>query len=394
MFILKKLRRNLRLFLSIIFKFLIVYLASKPLYCLDVKVRLFSSQRLNQVSFYSRCFIIGNENIYGKITATIYDKRIRIIAEKKYYEGERFDIKPCNLEFEMSVGKTKRRYNGSILLYLKKSSIIVVNKVDIDDYVLSVTEYETSSMKNIEAIKANAVAARTYVLASINSRHVGEEYDFCDLTHCQLYKGISKIRDIVRDAFRDTHGYVILYKGKPAWTLYHSVCGGLTEDAFDIWGYDTMPYLVSVEDRINGVWLCSSGWGYRWRTKISIKRLQHVFSKANIINREERLKGILLSSVTKTGRVKNILIITDKKSYELRGIDFYHIIGRNLNWFAIKSTNFTVTYNKKYFIFEGKGYGHGTGMCQTGADKMAELGYSWRDIIEHYYKGVKIVKYY
>ncbi|HOJ86774.1 MAG TPA: hypothetical protein PLN68_07615, partial [Elusimicrobiales bacterium] len=93
------------------------------------------------------------------------------------------------------------------------------------------------------------------------------------------------------------------------------------------------------------------------------------------------------------GRVKSLDIISDKRKIAISGINFYHIIGRELGWMAIKSTAFTVSRDNKYIIFDGKGYGHGVGMCQAGADKMGELGYACKDILNHYYEGIKIVKY-
>lgn len=359
----------------------------------DLKVRIFSNQKIKELKILSDCFFIDGKSDESDVIRVIYlNGVLRILSNKDIYEGSKFNISFCNDKFSVQVGSFKRLYYGKLILYLKNKSIIAVNEIDLENYLISVLENETSSMKNIEAIKANAVVSRTYVVASLNRRHPNEEYNFCDLTHCQLYRGFNKIRDIVIKAVEQTKGYIVYYKGKPPWTMYHSVCGGKTEDAFDIWGYDTMPYLKSVNDEINGHKLCSYAWGYRWRTKISKKRMDKFFHDLKILKNNEKIIDLFVDEVSVSGRVKKIAIKTDKRILYLRGIDFYHLFGRNVNWLAIKSTNFQIKKDKKYFIFEGHGYGHGAGMCQAGAEKMGELGYSWKEILRHYYYNVDIIK--
>lgn len=193
-------------------------------------------------------------------------------------------------------------------------------------------------------IKANAIAIRTYAISAMK-RHINDGYNMCDLTHCQLYTGFSNISDKIRNAVEQTKGLIITYKAKPIWAMYHSVCGGMTEDAFDVWRYDTMPYLVSVKDRINGFDLCSDGLGYRWRTKISLRRFQD-FLKKNIIKKNEKFISIGGVVYTKYDIVKYFDIITDKKQYRISGVVFYHLSGRYFGWLAIKSTSFKIFIDK------------------------------------------------
>lgn len=382
----------MRFFLNIRVNLLLI--AFLLLNSFEVKVRIFSNKKIKDFKIHSKCFFINGKKDNSNIINLIYSKNaIRIISSKEIYEDKRFKISFCEDDFDVYLGKIKRKYYGSLIVYLNKDEILVVNKIDAEKYIESVLENETSFMKNIEAIKANAVVSRTYLLASLGKRHPNEDYDFCDLTHCQLYRGFDKIRGVVKKAVIETKGYIIYYKGKPAWTMYHSVCGGKTEDAYDIWGYDTMPYLKSINDEIRGNKLCSYAWGYRWRTKISKKRIDRIFFKIGLLKADEKLIDIYVQQKSKSGRVKEIAMLTNnKRLFYLRGIDFYHIFGRNINWLAIKSTKFDIKKDDRYFIFDGYGYGHGAGMCQAGAEKMAELGYKWNEIIKHYYSGVDIVK--
>ncbi len=383
----------MRLYQNIWLNRLLFLLSFVFLSSFEVKVRIFSSQEVKKILIYSNCSIIKGEKHNRDLSIDTHNGMIRLFADKKVYYGKDFLIKFCNNEFKIKISNKERNYKGSLYVYLSKASkMVVVNNVDLEDYVLSVVEDETSSIKNIEAIKANAVAARSYVLAAYKTRHGGEDYHFCDLTHCQLYRGVKKFRSSVVKAVKETNGYIITYKGNPIWAMYHSVCGGRTEDAFLLWGYDTMPYLKSVSDKIDGVALCKTGWGYRWRTKISKKRMKDFLLSYHLIDKNEKVVDIKISSFTLSGRVNTITFITDKKSFDMRGVDFYHLIGRKISWLAIKSTWFVISSDKKYYIFDGQGYGHGVGMCQKGADKMAELGYSWQDIIHYYYKNVDIVK--
>lgn len=358
----------------------------------DVKVRIFSGSDIKKINIRSSCVYIEGKKENSDIDINLISGKIRITSKDKIFYGKEFHLKFCDNEFAVKFKKTERIYNGDLFIYAEKNNLILVNRLDIEDYISGVIEPETRNIKNIEAIKANAVAARSYVFASYKQRHHDERYNFCDLTHCQLYQGKKVLKKEILKALKDTEGYIITYKSKPVWAMYHSVCGGRTEDASNIWGYDTMPYLVGREDKIHNINLCSEGWGYRWKTKISKKRMLKVLRKARLISENENIKELKVYSTFKSGRVEKLAIITSKRTFYIRAIDFYHIIGRNLNWLAIKSIWFDLSSDDRYWIFDGKGYGHGVGMCQVGADKMAEMGYNWKEIIHHYYSGVKIEK--
>ncbi|MEF3281032.1 MAG: SpoIID/LytB domain-containing protein [Elusimicrobiota bacterium] len=360
----------------------------------DVKVRILSNKKLNNVvltPINDSLILMDGKEFKNPIKIYAYNDEVKVdFMGKLVLKKKNVDIS-IKEEAKIKFTGGERYYKGNLNFKSVGGYLFIVNSINIEDYVAAVAAKETANMKNFEAIKANVIAIRTYAIAAAN-RHIKEGYNFCDLTHCQLYVGFKDISEKIYKAVKDTEGVIITYKGKPIWAMYHSVCGGRTETGFDVWGYDTMPYLVSVRDEINGKYFCSSAWGYRWRTKISIKKFES-FLKKGIIKKNEKFINIGNVYYTDGGRVREFEIITNRRKISISGINFYHRIGKALGWLVIKSTAFEITREKKYIIFNGKGYGHGAGMCQAGSDGMAGFGYDYKDILKHYYKDIKIVKF-
>lgn len=382
------------LHLKIFILFLLLILNTSILTSYEIKVRILTKtqpKNIQVIPYQNSTLIINNKEI--KSPVSIYSdgkNKIKVKYKNKtsFINGE-LNIK-INGYARVKIRKG-RVYKGNLIITSQGNYLKIINKLDLEDYVLATTNAETKNMKNIEAIKANSIAIRTYSLVSLN-RHIREGYNLCDLTHCQLYTGFENIREIVKKAVRETEGIIMVYKNKPIWALYHANCGSRTENAKDVWGYKTTPYLKSVEDSIGNIYLCSHGRRYRWITKISKKRFEE-FLRKKITGSKEKFTDIKVISHTKSGRAKELEIITNKNKKIISAIDFYHIIGRSLGWLAVKSTFFEIEKESKYIIFKGRGYGHGVGLCQEGADTMGELGYTYIQILKHYYKGIKLVKY-
>lgn len=367
--------------------FFSLLLLSIPVFSFDIKVKIFSQSKLKEISIES-------------LKNPVYEKcqKINVRIKNPLIEIQCGNIKKLNKKLEISyenyfyiTAKDKKRlYTGKISISNEKGFLKIINEIELEKYLVSVVNSETSDLSNYQAYKAQAVVARTYTLANIN-RHKSEGYNLCDLTHCQLYKGFKEIRKDVEKAVYETKGEIIIYRGKPIWAFYHSICGGMTEDIKYLWQYEEKPYLKSIYDGNSNVPYCFNAKGFKWRTKIGNKTFEN-FLKRNIVSKNEEIKDIKISKTTPSERVLEMEIYTDKRIKKISGIDFYHIIGRDLGWEAIRSTKFKIYKEPNFFVFEGYGYGHGIGMCQHGADRMAELGYDYREIIKHYYKDIKIVK--
>lgn len=268
--------------------------------------------------------------------------------------------------------------------------------MDIDDYLKGVVPSEMPPSYEIEALKAQAVVARTYTLEKMqNSSH--QDADICDnYACCQAYYPKEKIIEIwtgrgfdeklrktywskVEEAVDGTNNIVITYRGEYIKAYFHANSGGITESSTEIWGKQNIPYLVPVESLGE-----EEHQYYETEVKLTIDELEKKLSKGSDIqcsvdiNKENSIE---ILDYTKSGRVANIRI--GNNIYE--GTDIRTKLG-------LKSTNFTVETVGNDVVFKVKGYGHGLGMSQTGSNYYAKNGYTYDSIIKHYYTGVDITK--
>jgi len=370
--------------------FSIIIFSALNAFSLEIKVRLFSNKSLKTVSLKASGgnFKIGKASP-REIRLTAEDGEIRVRHDSVSKKLKKAEIR-SQCAFSLKAGGRERIYYGKLLVENEGGRLKIVNEISLETYLLSVVAAESRDLANYQAYKAQAVVARTYTLANIN-RHKPRGYNLCDTTHCQLYNGFSDIKKEIKKAVKETEGEILVYRGKPAWTFYHSICGGVTEDVSNLWQYEKKPYLKSVTDGENGKAYCSGAYGFKWRTKIGLKTFEK-FLRRKIISPKEIFKEAKIVSLSPSGRVMEMELVTDGKGKKISGVDFYHITGRDLGWNAIRSTKFRIYLEKKYIVFEGYGYGHGVGLCQHGADGMAKLGYDYRAILNHYYKNVKMIK--
>lgn len=281
-----------------------------------------------------------------------------------------------------------KEYNTIKLLHVKTSE---VEEIPLDEYLYSVVAAEMPASFEKEALKAQAVVARTYTIYKIqNSSNRHEGAHICDeATCCQAW--ISKEDrfnkweettrqsnwDKIVDAVDVTKGKIITYEGKPINAFFHSNSGGKTETTINVWGGSNYPYLQTVE---------TSG-----EDAYSQYESEVVLDKQSFINKikekhsdfvidfnEENCIQIL--EYTEGNRVKLIKI----GNLNLSGVEVRNLIG-------LKSANFKVTIENDNVKFQVLGYGHGVGMSQTGADSLAKQGKNYEEIIKHFYTGVEVV---
>jgi len=281
-----------------------------------------------------------------------------------------------------------KNYNSIKLLHKKTNKI---EEVDLDEYLWGVVSAEMPASFEKEALKAQAVVARTYTIYKIvNNDGKHKDADICDdSTCCQAW--ISKEDRLEKwdddekesnwnkivDAVNSTQGKIITYKGKPINAFFHSNSGGKTEAPVDVWGGTGYPYLQAVatagEDAYSQ---------YSSNASFSKKEFEEKIKKEHSdfkINFKEK-DCIKIEGYTDGNRVKTIKI----GNLELSGVEV-----RNL--FGLRSANFKVKINGDNIEFEVVGYGHGVGMSQTGADSLAKEGENYEDIIHHYYTNVEVV---
>lgn len=265
-----------------------------------------------------------------------------------------------------------------------------VEELDIDNYLYNVVSAEMPATYAEEALKAQAVVARTYTIYQIihnGSKH--ENADLCDSYKCcqawiskedRLNKWAEDVREEnwnkIENAVNATKGQVITYNNEPINAFFHSNSGGTTEIPVNVWGGTGYPYLQSVET--------SGEDGYaQYYSEIEVtnedvlKKLKSKYSDISIdFSKDDNIK---ILEYTNSGRAKTVKFgNTNISGVEVRKI------------FELKSTNFEIIKNKNSIKFNVKGYGHGVGMSQTGADNLAQNGNTYEDIIKHFYSGVEI----
>lgn len=228
--------------------------------------------------------------------------------------------------------------------------------LDMEEYVAAVVSGEAGGITEIEALKAMAVAARSYA-AAFRGRHAAEGFDFCETTHCQDARLGSPAQRIL-DAVEAVHGQRLWYQGRVARAFYHQDCGGHTAPASELWPDMAAPYLTSVDDT---AWHAAAP----WETRLDLRALGRVAI---------RRRGA-------TGRVAEVAV----DGRPMTGESFQIMVGRALGWNRLRSLLFEVDGD----IFRGAGSGHGAGLCQRGAQARARAGKSWREILAAYYPGAR-----
>ncbi|MEN6371441.1 MAG: SpoIID/LytB domain-containing protein [Armatimonadota bacterium] len=271
-------------------------------------------------------------------------------------------------------------YRGKIEVSLGKRGISLVNIVDLEDYIRGVLPSEMPTSFSIEALKAQAVAARTYAWMN-RGKHKKTNYDLCDSTDCQVYLGADGEKPSTSKAVTETEGLVLEHDGYLISAQYCSDCGGVTQDG-------GKPYLASVADSPEGggVDYCEHD-GHTWTKSWTLQEFEKILSKSH-----PDLKGITSVSVAQTdakNRVDKIEIEAESGDVDIDGVSLRKLLGNTV----IKSTIFTVKVEDGKVIFDGRGFGHGIGLCQFGANGLAEApnNYTFEQILKHYYRGVEIV---
>lgn len=320
-------------------------------------------------------------------------------------------------------------YRGQVeFLRQSGSDMTVINVLPMEEYLYGVIPNEMEAYSNPEALKAQAVAARTYSYVSIN-KHISLGFNLCPTTDCHVYKGLSSESPITNKAVDDTKDMVVTYNGKLAETVYFSSSGGRTEDAANVWG-NNIPYLVSVEDKYES----GKSYKYNWEMSFTVDEISQKLKSQNI----GTVTGIEITKHTSSGRPveivvkgtakpEGILITKDRcrtflslysqwydittdadinikvnnqvvttqlsnlKVVTATGQTTYNNPGQKVTVVGADGTTSTVSASPtKYNFINGKGWGHSVGMSQEGAKGMANAGFTYEQILTHYYSGTKI----
>jgi len=265
----------------------------------------------------------------------------------------------------------------------------VVRLVELEDYVAGVLAGEAGELAQPEALKAMAVAARSFAIRS-RGRHAAEGFDFCSLTHCQVYASQAP-QERFRAAARATAGQVLRFNGEVIRAYYTGNCGGHSQSAANVWPDQAAPYLPAQPDPYCLRDGDTPSRNVRWSTRLPAAQLEAALRSEPAVDPGGQLHRLAVLQRDATGRVRR-LEITGGVRHEVDGNAFRFLIGRRLGWEKLKSTAFEVRREGGDFLFEGRGFGHGVGLCQAGAARMAEAGFDYRRILAHYYPGAELQK--
>ena len=270
-----------------------------------------------------------------------------------------------------------------IELHADDGHLLVTALMSMEEYIAGVLAGETGNFKSDEALKAMAVAARTFAI-HFGSRHAMDGFEFCDTTHCQDLR-LAGIDPHLRRVADSTAGEVLWYDGEPAATYYYANCGGTTEDGHYILGNDEAraPYLTQHSDHY-----CVRDGGTQWRSEVSKRELQQALADEGV-NIPGKLRSVSVLHRTSSGRVE-FVSIAGSGSMSVSGLVFRSAVGRHIGWDRLKSNLYDISDHGDRIVFHGRGSGHGVGLCQVGAEVMGEEGHSYREILSFYYPGTRL----
>jgi len=276
-----------------------------------------------------------------------------------------------------------QRLRGQIEIRRQQDlTLLVINHLDIEDYLRGVISKEAPHYWRMEALKALAIAARTYALAQQQTK-AGVDFDVTGDVMSQVYGGREGEKGRTSRAVNDTRGIVLTYQGRLFPAFYHSTCGGRTEHGSVMGpGYDLEPLQGNAACSF-----CSASPFYRWQQRLSKADVSWALKKHHrgSLWPVDRLE---IAERTMTGRVAKVRIRGRHHYVTLSGYDFRQLFGFD----GIRSTAFSIVPLGDDFVLEGRGWGHGVGLCQWGAAELARRGLVANEILAFYYPDTRVVR--
>ncbi len=273
--------------------------------------------------------------------------------------------------------KIKNAYRGCITFIENKGKLDIINYIELEDYLKGVVPKEISPSSHEEALKAQAIVARSFALSNKN-KYIKQGYNLNDTTACQVYGGQSAEKEKSSKAVMDTAGIVAMYDGKIANTIYGASSGGFISDASEVWGGEPIAYMVAKEDPYSPI--------YEWEHEITKDSMTSLMKKSEYLSGE--LLSINIVEYDSSGRAKNIEIVGTEGTKAITGSKFRALLGNT----KVKSTLFEIQLMEESYIIKGKGYGHGVGLSQMGAMEMAKNNFSYEEILNFYFPNITLKK--
>lgn len=363
--------------LTIAISLMLLVLAAPPVLAGEtIRVALF--QQVDSVSVSSpHGFVIfapgGDLESSNGRSITVSAGPTGMLLNGRHLRADRIDLQGRN--GEMTVNSLI--VGGRLTIKRQNGRLTVLNKLDLEEYLKGVVPAEMNQSWHPEALKAQAIAARSYALYQIR-QNSAKDFDVASSTQDQVYRGRASTDGPAGRAVEETRNVVLVYGDQPIFAAYHATAAGPTEDASNVWSFD-LPYLKGVECPFD-----MDSPHYQWRTDIALPLLERRL-------REEGFPIGVIATLTpathtRSGRVAQVRILHSDGELYLRGEDLRRVLG----YTVLASTQFDLDIIGTRIQFMGRGAGHGVGLCQWGAKELAQKGYSAESILRYYYPGTEI----
>ena len=373
-----------------------------------------------------------NEKIYpscknnSNITISLNDEKMRInelgVITKKIVINPTIDSsKNFSMIKEVVAGRgfhwekvVDIKYWGSLEFVIIENNIMVINELKLEDYLKCVATSEMSQYCPKEFLISQTIVARSWLLASSEQKHESQGFDVCNDDCCQRYQGMDNCTIESIEAANQSHGKVLIFDNSICDTRYSKSCGGKTENYENVWSGKPVPYLISINDcDEQGVNYCNPSqfpeksitrfigsvdedleyyhWNHEVKNQSIIKHLKNYYDTY-----AKAIVNIIALEIGKSGRIYNLdVIYIDQENKEKSLIvESEYKIRDLLSDSFLFSSAFTIEKKEQGFNLNGKGWGHGVGLCQIGALSMALSGKNSNQILSHYYPGTEIINIY
>jgi len=311
-------------------------------------------------------------------SSSVYATEEGISIRGKVYKTRQLAIEP---DRDASVAVNKRRFRGHVTISVTpRRTLSVINVVDLEQYIKGVLYHEISHRWPIEAIKAQAVATRSYAIYAMQQNE-RRDFDVTNDIYSQVYGGRNSERFRTGLAVDATKGQVLVYGGKVLPAFFHATCAGMTENVSEVWNLSMSP-LESVVCPY-----CQTSPHMRWKRNFRLKDIQDKLNDKG--HKMGLIKDIAVVERDKSDRIKK-LRVTGRfgEALTIPGKDFRALMGPN----DIRSNNYEIVMKGYYVDIYGRGWGHGVGLCQWGAFGMAQKNFDYKKILQHYYGGAKLLR--
>lgn len=313
----------------------------------------------------------------------------------KNFTGISFKIKLSDNGF---LPFNNKKYRGEFEFITSENSILLINQIDIEDYLLGVLPYELPTKNNrnyFEALKAFAITARTFALSKMLKNN--SFFDIYPDVRDQVYGGADRETQMDLDAINETRDLALYYNNELAEILYHASCGGTTEAVKNIFSKD-LPYLASLKDGDENEPNCSISPNFAWKETYTGEEISNMFFNTKFFMEPKIVTDIEVLSRFPSGRVSKIKVSFQTSEEVIIDHKEIRSVFKRKDNGILRSLLFDIQKDfsndrLSKLIISGRGTGHGVGLCQWGSLNLSQKGYNFKQIIEFYYPSLKIQEY-